>query len=143
VVDSDLMGAVDDGTEHMNAALQRLSRDFGEAQYFVNYRVSSGYGWVRARSGKVERAWVYFDGEQLWKAGPITKEEVALDVDYAPRPFPPGKRKMPRETVDQYIPDEDDVVKVAGAWSINPETLDESIVTNPTGVLAQLPKPLH
>lgn len=110
-----------------------LSSSFGEAQYFLNYRVSSCHGWVRARNGKIERAYVNGQGEIYWDEGPITQEELALDLAYSPRPAKANAGAESDDESELYFPSEDDVLEIAGKWSIDPQTLNEEIVKDPNG----------
>lgn len=90
--------------------LQRVSQQLGIVQYFCTHRVSETHIWVSASGGRIARAFAY-SGEQgqiLLNAGDVTAEERQLGL-------PPAERI---ETADG--PEEDDVIALAGMWSIDP-----------------------
>ena len=97
--------------------LTKLSKKFGEAQYFCTYRVPEAHVWAVARAGKLIRAFGYI-GERCeitWNVGRPTKAELALG----------------EEALDIPGPDESQVMEIAGAWSINPCEI-ESEYTQPS-----------
>ncbi|MEQ1700574.1 MAG: hypothetical protein ABMA25_10705 [Ilumatobacteraceae bacterium] len=96
------------------AALSRLLDT--EVHSFASHRVSDAYEWARAVNGTIERQ--FLTPEQgTWRAeGEPTDVERRLGLDVA-------------ETSDDGPwPDEETVLEVAGAWSIDPQLLDESMV---------------
>jgi len=105
--------------------LRKLSEQFGEAQYFLTHRVVEAHVWARACSGRLMRGFGYVgeSGEVTWNQG--TPTEVELELGEAILQFP--------------RPNEDHVMRVAAAWSVNPCEL-ESQFTEPglgqVGVLA-------
>lgn len=96
--------------------LAKLSKQFGEAQYFCTYRIPEAHCWAVARSGKMVRAFGYTGerGEMTWNEGKPTKAELAWGKD----------------ALDFPGPDESQVMEVAAAWSVNPCEL-ESNFTEP------------
>ncbi|WP_206107545.1 hypothetical protein [Paludisphaera rhizosphaerae] len=95
-----------------------LSRRFGEAQFFTNHRVVSLAGWARAVEGQIVRAYVNAD-DVRWDEGGLTDEERELGFEN----FVRLDTKV-EELGELDIPDESDVMTLAGRWSINPEELD-------------------
>lgn len=96
------------------AALSRVLDT--EVQRFAAHRVSDAYEWGRANSGAMGRQ-VLTTVQGTWRAeGEPTEVERRLGLDLA-------------ETSDDGLwPDEEMVLEVAGAWSIDPQLLDESMV---------------
>jgi hypothetical protein len=94
--------------------LQRLSQRFGEAQYFGNYRVVDYYGWARAIDGEVIRAYLCLQGDVPIDRGERTPEEASLDRSLSAAEI--------EATGDS--PREEDVLRVARQWSLNPDELD-------------------
>jgi hypothetical protein len=115
-----LISSYDDGFED---AIKRLSREFGEVQFFGNHRVSSYYAWAKAAKGKLLRFYRYGDSE-VYEVGRQTKDEIELDIG---------------ESDEDYFPDEDDVMNIAGKWSLNPQELDGQPSVG-QGLLAAKPK---
>ncbi len=99
-----------DSPKSVLPVLAKLSKRFGEAQYFCTYRVPEAHCWAVARSGKLVRAFGYIGerGEITWNEGKPTKAELAL-----------GKGLL-----DFPGPDESQVMEVAAAWSVNPCDLE-------------------
>lgn len=81
--------------------LEALSREFAEAQYFGTHRVSEYHGWARSVNGKIIRHYAYVgdQGETLRNEGPAGEIEPEL-------------------------PDEETVMQIAEAWSVNPISLE-------------------
>lgn len=97
--------------------LARLSKVFGEVQYFATQRVVEAHCWALARNGTILRAFEFVGdhGEISWSVGEPTEAE----------------RLLGEEALQFPGPNEDDVMKVAGAWSIDPSDL-ESHFTEPS-----------
>lgn len=93
--------------------LTNLSTKFAEVQFFGNHRVSDYAAWARYRNGTCLRSYS-FVSETLHSRGEPTAEEKALDI-----PAPPVG------DTEGDIPDEDVVMQLAGAWSIDPSELEE------------------
>ena len=78
--------------------LNKLSARFGEAQFFASHRVVGLYCWARSRDGYLSRLYMMMEGEETMTGMPSTIEE---NLGYG----------------------EEEVLKVAEAWSINPSNL--------------------
>jgi hypothetical protein len=90
--------------------LKKLSKTFGEAQYFASHRVVEAHCWALARDGTLVRGFSYVGerGEINWNEGKPTEAERAL-----------GKEALE-------LPDESHVMQIAAAWSIDPSELESS-----------------
>src|SRR5262249_20329556 len=101
--------------------LTKLSKRFGEAQYFWSYRVPEAHGWVVARAGELVRAFGYVGerGEITWNEGKPTEAELALG----------------EEVLDFPGPNESHVMEVAAAWSVNPCELETQFTETGSGRL--------
>src|SRR5262249_58268278 len=64
--------------------LERLSRQFRDAQYFCTHRVPELHIWARARRGELVRGygWLGEKGLTLWDEGAETQEERDLDIRF-------------------------------------------------------------
>ncbi len=101
-----------------------LSKEFSRACYFGTYRVVGYDCWIKATDGKIERAYSLVDGGNIIAEGDPTpieekynlintlSEEAENDPDYFDQE---GLR----------WPDEGLTMEVAGAWTIDPQTLDD------------------
>jgi hypothetical protein len=114
--------------------LERLSRQFGEAQYFCTHRDFELHIWARARKGRLVRGygWLGQKGLTLWDEGPPTPEERDLGFRFTGRRST-GIQQAPNR--DAAHPDEESVMQLASLWSIDPTTLDEEFKEPLTGLL--------
>jgi hypothetical protein len=114
--------------------LEGLSERFDEVQYFGTHRVVNYHAWAKAVDGRVVRAygWLGERGEVLLDVGPKTVEEEALAFRFVDRTTAEG------DWEDRETPDEEDVMRIAGRWSINPQEVDAYLSVG-TGYLGQQP----
>lgn len=106
--------------------LERLSRQFGDAQYFGTHRDAGLHLWARARQGRLVRGYGWFGEKRLtlWDEGAPTKEEHTL-----------GFRFSDGRSADGIVPDESCVMQLASLWSIDPTSLDEDFKEPIMGLL--------
>jgi hypothetical protein len=104
------------GTETLNfeAILTSLSTTFGEAQLYISFRSSDAYRWEKWRKGKAVRRW----STEGLDVGKITAVERRIFGD-------------------ELDPDEDQLLELANAWSVNPMELDGPNDDIYAGVLQQ------
>ncbi|MGE5528488.1 MAG: hypothetical protein ACM3X6_05025 [Patescibacteria group bacterium] len=108
----------------------KLSTEFGEAQCFATHRVVSYDHWMLARAGRMIRCFAYLGEslEVLCDEGEKTAIEQGFNWD---------------GLVDvDWIPDEAEVMTVAGSWSIDPTKLSGETVCTGKGFLARAPEEL-
>ena len=80
--------------------INKLSLQFGEAQYFGSYRVSDFYCWAKSQNGQLTRLYMVGDAEEQLILGKPTPVEKNLDFG------------------------DDEVLLVAENWSVNPSTIE-------------------
>lgn len=102
-----------------------LSSRFGEAHGYATQRVVEYHHWIMAKHGEVIRSFAYIgeSGEVLSNLGKVTEAEKQLKFGGQP----PG----------EWTPDEDDVMRVASAWSFDPRTLNSGSGPAALGVLVR------
>jgi hypothetical protein len=122
--------------------LERLSRRFGEAQYFCTHRVVEMHVWARAIQGRLVRGYGYSGerGQTLWDEGEPTRAERDLGFRFFDERSPEATREGYWERADLSFPDEGAVMRLAAAWSINPTTLDQQSREPGLGVLGMFAK---
>jgi hypothetical protein len=100
--------------------LEELSRRFGEVQYFATHRVVDYHAWAKAVGGRVVRsyAWLGERGEVLQNVGHKTSEEEELGFRFIDGTTAEGDEE------DAELPGEEDVMRIAGRWSLNPQEID-------------------
>jgi hypothetical protein len=109
--------------------LERLSRQFGEAQYFGTHRAGELHIWARARRGRLVRGygWLGDKGLTLWNEGAPTKEEQSLGLVFLDGLSRDGAR-----------PDENTVMQIADLWSIDPTSLNDEYEELKTGLMGSV-----
>lgn len=123
-------------SEHDSTDIAALSVALGsEVQRFVTHRVVDRHGWERAVGGALVRSFEY-----VGESGEVTRwhgdpDEVELRVGL-PATF--DLDHGPGSDSGCLVVDEDDVMRVAAAWSLDPTTLEGQPATAPLTV-AQLP----
>jgi hypothetical protein len=142
---------------HFRQLLSNLASRFAEVQFFGTHSVAQFDAWARAREGRIERIFSFVDGEVVASEGPLTSEEATLgfldlggrtpadattyifdraealehDDCNAGEETSSGAAAQGRFR-NEPIPGEDHTIALAGAWSIDPTTLDER--SGPLGV---------
>ncbi len=106
--------------------ISSLAKEFPDVQYYGTHRIVEYHGWLCAKNGKIVRRYAYLgdQGVILCDEGERTEEEKKLGFAFDESKFP----------------SENDVMKIAGAWSINPATLDEQDFGKGVGYLGAFPK---
>ncbi|GAA5182885.1 hypothetical protein GCM10023322_20790 [Rugosimonospora acidiphila] len=85
-----------------------------EVQFFATYRVGEAHRWERAVDGRLVRAFGYVgeSGEVTdWRGEPDAAEAAI------------GIVRAPRDAETDILVSEDDVMRLAGAWSVDPSVL--------------------
>lgn len=103
--------------DEITPLLERLAKKFPEVQYFLTYRVVSAHAWARYQDGRCVRAFATVDFTPSWNSGELTPVETRLDLD---------------------CPDEEDVMTIAGDWSVNPTDLETNPVEVTQGIIGML-----
>ena len=112
-----------------------LSRVFGEAQLFSSVRTSDVYEWAQALEGTLVRRFYRADGTRE-ESGEQTEAERALDFRFFDPHSPEANNDEYWSRKDLRHPDEEDVLRVAAAWSVDPTKLDAMGLPAQLGVLA-------
>jgi len=114
-------------TDRCTPLLARLGKRFPDVQYFATHRVVEYHAWARVKNGAVDRQFAYLGerGEVSWNSGPQTPEEVRLGFKFNPEKGP--------------YPDEEDVLHLAEAWSVNPGKLDALGLPPSLGLAGRFP----
>ena len=121
--------------------LSDLSRTLGTVQFFGTHRVTDWHEWVWAEHGSMVRAYATADGQVTLFAGDVTEAERAVGVGL--RDNEPGMESWEEdeqwESWYESIPREQHVMRIAGLWSVDPTSFDDSEVSGLGiyGVIAQ------
>jgi hypothetical protein len=118
--------------------LERLSRQFGDAQYFGTHRDAELHLWARARQGRLVRGYGRLGGQglTLWDEGGPTAEERDLGLRVVAGQSPAAEQARDQQVT---LPDGGAVLQLACLWSIDPTTLDEHFKEPVMGLLGNVP----
>jgi hypothetical protein len=114
-------------TREFLALIDTFAASFPDFYYFGTHRVVDFHGWVRVSDGKIQRAYAYLGerGETLYESGNKTEEEIALGFDFFDERSQEAASKDYFEREDLRYPNEEDVMRISAAWTINTQTLDQ------------------
>ena len=121
--------------------LENLGQTFDPVSFFGTHRVVGFHAWARVDQGMVSRAYAYLGerGETIWDRGQKTKEEHALGFDFFADRIPEGQGEEYWDREDLTYPDENDVMKIADAWSFNPLSIGEKKSPDSVGLVGKVP----
>lgn len=154
-----------------DVVFSRLMKLFDDVQFFGSHRVSDFAAWVRALKGKPTRILAYAGGPVLMNFGDQTVEEAKLGLAdlsglspadaedkiftiaeeqdaEADRLVASGLSRREalariRQNGGHAFPDENDVVGLAGLWSVDPTQLSNQDHPLDVGLAARLPENLR
>jgi hypothetical protein len=104
--------------------INKLSKEFGEAQFFATHRVTEYHLWAKSLSGQTVRIYSYVGekGENILIEGqPTTVENKYKLVNTFSKE---AKDEKYFDRNDLVVPDEELVMKIAANWSVDPSTLE-------------------
>jgi hypothetical protein len=106
--------------------LQDLAKRYEDVQYFGTHRVVEYHAWSRYIKGEHVRTYAYLGerGETQLDLADQTPEEVQLGFRFFDERSPEAREDAYWERSDLRFPRENDVMKLAGKWSLNPTLLD-------------------
>ncbi len=144
-----------------------LMNRFARVQFFGSYRVVDYCAWARAENGKVVRIFSCADGEVYANLGEQTPEEARLNFARLDGLAPPEATRRLYEAAEDIeaeqnaliaggvpereaqakvsrmrraLPNESDVVELAGLWSVDPTQLSEQDNPEGLGLVARIPE---
>lgn len=105
--------------------INALSKEFGEAQLFFTHRVTEYHGWAKSINGTTTRYYSFLGErfENILIEGDATPFEKQLNLANTFSEEAKDENYFERE--DIVFPDEELVMKIAEAWSVNPTTLED------------------
>jgi predicted MPP superfamily phosphohydrolase len=118
-------GDTKESIEELEKILNKLSLEFGEAQFFGTHRVVEYHNWMKSVNGKTERIYSYIgeSGENIKVFGNPTEIEKGLNLFNSFSKEAEDDNYWERE--DLIFADEELVMKIAENWSVNPTKLTE------------------
>ena len=102
--------------------------------------------WEKARNGLIVRACAYYGASVLLDMGDMTTEEASLGFHFRQSTFSAEQKDAPEDSdLAEFwnddpigLPDEQDVMSIAGKWSIDPTDLD-AYASEGWGILGEAP----
>jgi len=126
-------------TDKCTPLIISLSKEFGEAQYFMSYPSLDFFGWAKASNNHLIRAFATGDEGLIWNHGRLTTAELELGLKFydfrglSARNGDAGKSIILAPTQLQ-------VLALASQWSVNPAALKKDISGHTTtGFIGQAP----
>ncbi|MBF9220601.1 hypothetical protein [Hymenobacter ruricola] len=117
------------------ALLTEISQVAGEAQFFATHRVTEFQCWTKARAGAIVREYAYL-GEAMQvirdtgaRAHGEPDDLLTAETIYA---------LENNEDLKLHFPDEETVMAVAGAWSVNPNEISKGSQSTVLGLVGTL-----
>jgi hypothetical protein len=124
--------------DKLTPLLASLSKQFHDVQYFASFPIIDLFGWARFHKGKLLRAFVIGDDGVIWDRGRLTAEEKMLGLRLYDLRGIKGRKGDAGGAIVLY-PTEEQVLRLARAWSRDPLTLDKLKVEPGTGFIARVP----
>jgi hypothetical protein len=117
--------------------VERLSQEFGDAQYFCTHEDVGLHVWARARRGRLVRGYGWLGAKELtlWDEGTPTREEYDLGLaPYGRLSLAAGDEgsTAPRR------PDDAAVIQLACLWSMDPTSLDGQVKELTPGIVGEV-----
>lgn len=125
--------------------LEDLGQAFDPVFFFGTHRIVGFHVWARVDHGMVSRAYAYLGerGETIWDRGQKTKEECELGFHFFADEIPEGQDEKYWDRKDLTYPNEEDVLKIADAWSFNPWNIGEKDLPESVGLVGKVPPVWH
>ena len=133
-----VVGSLPDTSEDVDACfrfLHRLSRELGEVQFFSVNRAVGYHGWARFENGRVLRGYAWA-GETVWNQGHKTWGERKLGLKcYA---YFEGESRAHFSQLEPVRANAEKVLSLASLWSVDPTSVDDSMLTDAFGIAGDL-----
>ena len=124
--------------DKLTPLLMRLGSQYSDVQYYFTYPLIDFFAWARVKNGRLVRAFAVNDEGVVWNKGRVSAEERALGLKLFELR---GVRERSGDAGGELVlyPTEDQVLRIAQAWSLDPTTLGEVGEETGCGVLAGIP----
>lgn len=124
--------------DKLTPLLTRLSQQFTDVQYYAAFPIIDLFGWARLSKGKLVRAFVIGDDGVLWDHGRLSFEEKELGLKLFDLRGIKGRIGDAGGAIVLY-PTEQQVLRLANAWSVSPVSLDKIKTQAGVGLIAKAP----
>lgn len=124
--------------DKLTPLLVGLSQVFGHVQYFAAFPIIDFFGWVRMQQGRMVRGFIIGDQGVIWDKGRLTPEEKALGLKFYDVRGIRGRKGDAGGAIVLY-PTEDQVLRLAASWGLDPLLIDKSNAAPALGWIATAP----
>lgn len=124
--------------DKLTPLLARLSSQFRDVQYFAAFPDVDFYAWARLERGRMVRAFAIGEEGVIWDRGRLSPQERALGLKlYEVR----GIRARKGDAGEGIIlhPTQEQVLRLARGWSLDPSVLDRIEGSAGIGAVARAP----
>ena len=125
-------------TDKLTPLLAELSKEFGHVQYFAAFPIIDFFGWVRMHQGRMIRGFIIGDQGVIWDKGRLTPEEKALGLKFYDLRGIRGRKGDAGGAIVLY-PTEDQVLRLAASWGLDPLLIDKTNIAPALGWIASAP----
>lgn len=124
--------------DKLTPLLMELGVRFKEVQYFASFPVIDFYAWARIEKGRMVRAFAIGDEGVIWDRGRLTPEERALGLKLFEVRGIRGRKGDTGEAIILH-PTEQQVLRMACVWSLDPSRLGAVTGEEGAGIIARTP----
>ncbi len=119
--------------------LHALADAFSEVQYYFTDPLIGHFAWARIVDGRILRAFAWGDEGVVWNRGALSRAERAMGLSLTElRSVGPGGR-VARRIEPKMAITEDQVLSLAGRWSIDPSRLEGALAEPAVGYVGPAP----
>ena len=115
--------------------ISHISKRLGHVQFFSINSALNHHCWVRAHTGRIERAYAWC-GETQWNQGPVTPEESVIGMEC--HQYGISIEDLDPKQITQLNNNTMNIPQLAARWSINPDALSPEIFTKSSGITGEL-----
>ncbi|MGL4396711.1 MAG: hypothetical protein ACRCS9_09250 [Hyphomicrobium sp.] len=124
--------------DKLTPLLASLSREFNDVQYYAAYPIIDLFAWARWRNAVPMRAFAIGDDGMIWDRGRLTPDERALGLSFYELRGIKGRKGDAGGAIILH-PTEQQVMRVAQAWSLDPARLNVAGGSVSAGWIAKAP----
>lgn len=115
--------------------ISHISKRLGHVQFFSLNNALNHHCWVRAHTGRIERAYAWC-GETQWNQGSITPEESVIGMEC--RQYGESVEDLNFQQVNSLNKNTANISQLAAQWSLNPAALKPEIFAKSAGITGEL-----
>ena len=115
--------------------ISHISKRLGHVQFFSLNNALNHHCWVRAHTGRIERAYAWC-GETQWNQGLVTPEESVIGMEC--HKYGISIEDLDSKQITRLSNNTANIPQLAARWSINPDALSPEIFTKSSGITGEL-----